>query len=232
MTLAIDYAWTHPDPAAIKRAGYSGVLRYFSHDSSKDITLAEVRRLHAAGLWVAVVFETTAARATAGKAAGIADRKEAEHRAGKLGYPRACPIFYAVDQDVRATQVEPYFHGIREGNLWHAGVYGGVHVVDAIQGAIVGYGWQTAAWSGANISREAHLYQRAKHTRPLAGGGFDENAVLRPFPVWQPAGVKPPAPKPAPAPHPSPAPAPKPSPGPDHDLLVAVEKWKQARGLT
>jgi hypothetical protein len=202
--LGIDYAWHHPNPAAIKAAGYSFVIRYLSHDPTKDITAAEVAELHAAGLGILLVFETAAGRATQGFAAGEADAEEAARRALALGYPDVCPLFFAVDTDATVSAVEQYFAAAKR-FCPPAGVYGGIDVVDSLLAAGgVHFGWQTDAWSGVAVSTRAQLYQRKHPTLGglLAGpaGDFDEDVVLQPLSVWgAPAATKPtPAPTPAP----------------------------------
>lgn len=200
--LVIDYAWQKPNPAAIKAAKVSGVIRYLSHDPSKDVTKAEVAALHKAGLSVRLVFETTATRATAGLLAGIADRREAEKRAAALGYPKNCPIFYAVDCDVDPAKVLPYFKGVHRSHSYPVGVYGSKRVIEGVWAAgLVQRCWQTEAWSGVAVSSKASLYQRVKPTVTIKGakGGWDENVVLHPFPAWTPTVapkpvVKPPTP--------------------------------------
>ena len=224
--LAIDYSWTHPDPGAIKRAGYSGVLRYLSPDKTKNATIAEVESLHRAGLWVGLVWEGAPSRAAHGELAGRADCRTAEKQASRLGYPEACPIFYAVDFDGTPLEVRPYFTGVTHRHTHPVGVYGSLRVVESlVKNGVVGYGWQTVAWSGGGLSPHAHLYQRARPTHPVTGaqGAYDEDVVMHPFPVWSPA-VKP---------HPTTTPTPTPAPdNPDHDLLVAFQKWSHEKGLT
>lgn len=198
--LGIDYAWHHPNPAAIKAAGYSFVIRYLSHDPTKDITAGEVVGLHAGGLGILLVFETTGGRATAGFAAGQADAEEAVRRAIALGYPDVCPLFFAVDEDVAVSAVEPYFAAVAQ-FCPARGVYGGIDVVDPLMaGGAVPFGWQTSAWSGDRLSARAQLYQRQRPTLQLAGGDFDEDVVLLPVNVWGPPATPKPTPAPTPAP--------------------------------
>jgi hypothetical protein len=67
----VDYAWGRPGAAALKRAGAKFACRYLSHDTTgKNLTRAEADELSAAGLWLVVVWETTANRALDGRAAG------------------------------------------------------------------------------------------------------------------------------------------------------------------
>ena len=215
MTLAIDYAWQHPTPAAIKADGYSAVLRYLSNDPSKDLTVAEAAALHAAGLSIGLVFETTATRAGSGSGAGYADASAAERAATALGYPITCPIFYAVDYDATPLDVFAYFTGISQVAHHPVGVYGSFRIVEAImgyppdgRGKLASYGWQATAWSydveqqRVVVSQHAHLFQRLRRTLgPLAGvadTAWDEDVILAPLPLWAPGAVA--APKPAPRP--------------------------------
>ena len=183
-SLGVDYAWTHPDPRTIKTAGYGFVVRYLSHDATKDITPDEATALHGAGLSVLLVFETTAGRAGQGQPAGAADRAEAEARAAAFGYPQDCPIFYAVDFDAAPQQVAPYAAGLH-GGAYPAGLYGGIHVVDA---GLAPWLWQTEAWSAGQVSPAAHLFQRIGHTLPPLPGvpvdSYDEDVLCKPLPMW------------------------------------------------
>lgn len=218
--LWIDYSFTHPNPATIKRAGYRGVLRYVT-GKGKAITASEVAALHKAGLSILLVFESTAGRATQGFKAGVTDRKAAEKAAKALGYPKACPIFYAVDSDVRPAQVAEYFRGILSLNkvgLNHVGVYGSAHIVEAYPSL---YTWQTSAWSNGVVSNHAAVYQRQHSTVDHPIAGTDENVILRSLPTWAPKAATPPAPV-QPTPHPA---------NPDHDLVVAQDRWRTAKGF-
>lgn len=220
MSLYVDYAWQHPKPDEIYKDGYRGVLRYFSHDATKDLTAAEAKALHAAHLPVGVVWETTSTRAEAGFASGVADRREAEKRAAAIGYPHNAVIFYAVDADLSPSKVLAYFRGVSQGAKHPVGVYGSKRVVEAVHKAgYAQYLWQTQAWSGSSVSPLAHLYQRVKPTRPAivgaSKGSYDEDALFKGVPLWAPATA--PAPKPSTPPaapaKPTPAkPAPQPAP--------------------
>lgn len=207
MTLAIDYAWQHPDPAAIKADGYDVVMRYLSHDSSKDLTAAEAVALHSAGLSIGLVWETTARRAADGFNAGVADAREANARADELGFPKGCPLFYAVDYDAEPSVASAYFNGIATVAGRPIGVYGSYRVVEQMLSEHALYGWQATAWSydveqhRVMVSHKAHLFQRMHRTlAPLAGvrdSAWDENAVLALFPLWEPNSPAQPTPPPA-----------------------------------
>lgn len=198
-TCIIDCAWTKPAPNAVKAAGYRGVIGYISHDATKDMSATHAKAYTDAGLVVGLVFETTASRATSGKAGGAADRQFAEQAAKQRGYPAGAPIFYAVDGDFSPTQVQPYFQGL-QGGSHPVGVYGSIKVCEAmVKAGLAKFAWQTEAWSGASISGVAHLYQRTGKTLPaiagVKGSAYDEDAVLKRIPLWGGA-LAPPSPPP------------------------------------
>ena len=181
MTLILDYAWAKPTPAAIKAAGYSGVMRYLSTDATKNLSKTEATGLLAAGLSIGLVWETTAQRAGAGFAAGAADAATAEAQADALGYPSTAVLFYAVDYDAAPSAVAPYFAGVVSKAHRPVGVYGSARVVEGVN---VPYKWQATAWSGGRVSTVAHLYQRLHATVAHPIASTDENVVLHDFPMW------------------------------------------------
>lgn len=216
-TLGIDYAWRHPNPAAIKKDGYSFVLRYLSTDPTKNLTVVEAKALHAAGLSIGLIWETTATRATAGYAAGRADRVLAEKQANALGYPTYAALFWACDQDTSAASVKAYASGWYEAGprTRSTGPYGSKQVIEGVHAAgFSNVEWQTEAWSGTAVSGQADLYQRVKTTRPSLGGGYDEDVLLKAVKLWAPALAPVSSPKPPVSPVTKPAVAPAPAPLP------------------
>jgi hypothetical protein len=198
-TLAADYSFAHPEPTAFKQAGYDVVLRYLSHTDEKNLTHPEAKALRHAGLSVGLVWETTADRALAGNPAGDQDRIDAEAMAAALGYPKTCVIFYAVDTDVAPDAVDEYFANVAKGATHPVGVYGSLRVCEGMRAAgHVTYLWQTEAWSGTDVSKHAHIYQRVKATKNLPKG-CDEDVLLKPLPLWAPHSDQPVDPTPGPA---------------------------------
>ena len=189
-TLGIDYAWKHPDPAAIYKAGYRFVLRYLSTDPTKNLSVDEAAGLHGAGLSIGLVWETTATRATAGYDAGKADRLAAERQAAALRYPADRVIFWACDEQADPASVLPYAKG-----WWDAahgrqtGPYGDDAIIENVY--LHGYSnaqWQTEAWSGTTVSPVAWVYQRVKPTLPAIPGSYDEDVLLNSaLALWAPA---------------------------------------------
>lgn len=200
MPLACDYSFARPDPAAVKAAGYVAVLRYLSGGNNpKDLTGAEASALHAEGLNIGVVWETTGTDFSGGAAQGAADARAANAEANTIGVPATVPIFFAIDTNADPASVLAYFRGARDASGRQVRGYGSDAVIDALAQDGFAKGWQTEAWSGSTVSPNAALYQRVTPTLAVAGaaGEYDEDVILDPsLPWWTPA----PAPAPAPAP--------------------------------
>lgn len=157
----VDYAWQHPDPAALQRAGKRFAARYLSTDTSKNLTRAEADALAAHGISSVVVWETTAQRAAAGRSAGIADAERAEAQARGAGMPPTRPIYFAVDYDAAPSAVVAYFQGVASVlGLARTGVYGGYRVVAyLLDHKLAAWAWQTAAWSGGKWDPRLNIRQ-------------------------------------------------------------------------
>lgn len=180
--LVLDIAWERPSIAQIKATGAVGVIRYFSTDDTKDLHASEVPAYAAAGLGIGTVYETTSGRATAGRAAGVADAKDAERQRKAAGLPASHVHYFAVDADVSWGAVAAYFAGVLSVLPAHrVGCYGGFRVVQGAHKAGVGLCWQTLAWSYGQLSPAANLYQSGG---TLLGGAADINKVLSPVGDW------------------------------------------------
>lgn len=180
MAQVVDYSWgrvggTNTAHAqAVAAAGYVGAIRYlcFPGDGIKQLRADEVAALHAQGLAVGVVWETTADRAAQGYQAGLSDAQEANRQADALGFPADRPIYYAVDFDTSADVVRPYFDGARAAGGRPVGVYGSHRVVEGLD---LDWVWQCAAWSYGKRSPKARLFQKVGY---VLGDTCDENDVL------------------------------------------------------
>jgi hypothetical protein len=201
--LYVDFSYTKPTPAAVKASGYQGVIGYLSPEESKNLTLAEYNAYRAEGLDVLLVWEYTGTDSLQGAAAGASDVAQAEAQAASLGYPADSdhPIFYATDFGPTTTQMSAvlaYYEGVAGAKRAHGfGPYGNATVVNTMHSANIGADafWQTVAWSGGVVSPIANLYQRLTPTLPaIPGGGYDEDALLIPFPSPNPAPASPGAP--------------------------------------
>lgn len=218
--LGIDYAWEHPDPQAIKDAGYSFVVRYLSYDRSKDLSPQERDALFHVGLGISLVFEAGGQDVLGGSTQGQREGLTAAQQAELLGYPQHFPLFFATDFDEPAADFpinQEYLQAAAAAGPFSVGPYGSLALCNyMISHGVSAYAWQTEAWSGSSVLPQCNLYQRVKPTKQIAGaaaGSYDENVVIVPFPIWYPGTpVTPPAPTPHPAPPPPPPPAPTPSP--------------------
>lgn len=166
MAAGVDYAWSHPSPAALKKAGIAFAMRYLSTDASKSLTKSEATALAAEGIWVGVVWETTANRALGGKAAGQTDAKSAQKQAAACGMPAGRPIYFAVDFDAtpaQQTQINAYLDGAAAVlGRSRVGIYGGFYPVKrALDAGKATWAWQTRAWSGGQWDARAHIRQGA-----------------------------------------------------------------------
>jgi len=213
-TFGCDFAWTKPDPTALRNAGYSFVLGYISNDASKDLSGAQIAAYAKAGLRVGLVYETTANRVLSGAAGGNADGIAANTAANSRGYAANAPLFYAVDFDAQPSDfatIAAYGNAFNLANPRPVGVYGSYAIVEhlvtpGMQPNQVG--WQTAAWSSGLLSAKANLYQRAVHYHPLvvAANLFDEDVCTKTIQlhggVIAPPGTTKPVPTPPPPPKP------------------------------
>lgn len=213
--LAADYAWQHPDPAAIRAAGFTAVIRYVSTDPTKDISPAEAQQLHAAELGVGLVYETTAQRAYGSSAAGTQDGAAMRARLHLLAAPAGTPALVNIgDWAVLPSQVaaiESYYAAYREQLAEYqpgAGGYGTAGIITYLAASYPhDIWWQNAiddlGKSGAVVSQAASIYQRVRPTAIIPGGGYDENAYgFGPRPVidwWGPGTPIQPAPPPTPS---------------------------------
>jgi hypothetical protein len=192
----LDYSVGRPGAAAIKSAGYVGVMRYvapYPMDKSKVIVAAEYQELLSAGLIVGLNWEWYANRAREGTAAGLSDATEAKKQADALGYT-GC-IYFSVDYDAPALDqpaLNDYFKACASVlGLQRLGAYAGYWPLKRLFDAgLISFGWQTVAWSGGLKESRAHLYQ---NTFKLFAGDADSSDVLKAN--WQggsmvPAGWK------------------------------------------
>lgn len=190
--LYADFSDARPAPAAIKAAGYYGVIRYGSQaGNEKNLTAAERLSYLEAGLDVLGVWETTGTDALQGAPAGSADALAAEEFFSGVGYPADAghPIGYAIDFGATAAQdvpVEQYFGAIAAHPRFHGWMpYGSISVLEAVAAKVLGADgyWQTSAWSAGAVWARANLYQRVTPTLhiPGAAGSYDEDELLIPF---------------------------------------------------
>lgn len=196
----LDYSSSRPDLKKAKALGYGFVVRYL-FPPLKGVTVTEAKSIRAAGLGLAVVYESYAARAKEGYAAGAADGKTALAFARSIGFPDSRPLYFAVDfqpTTVELARVDAYLRGVAFViGLSRTGVYGSYAVVDHCYArSTARWFWQTYAWSGGKVSAHAHLLQY-RNGQTVAGASVDLNESRQAdFGAWMPVVVKPATPAP------------------------------------
>lgn len=184
----VDYSSGRPGGAALRAAGKGFACRYLSHTASKNLTLGEATDLAAHDVSSVVVWETTASRAAASRAAGASDAAEAAAQAKSCGQPTDRPLYFAVDWDANPTLVVPYFQGVASViGLDRTGAYGSFKVIKyLLDHGLIRWAWQTAAWSGGQWDSRAHIRQYAKTTM-INGVACDlDTAMQADFGQWTP----------------------------------------------
>jgi hypothetical protein len=192
----IDYAAGDPQPARLKAAGVHFVCRYVStRGNPKNLRAAEAKKLRDAGIDVVVVFETTAARALAGRDAGVLDAKSALAQAKDCMPGESSPIYFAVDFDAtpgNQAAINAYLRGAAAFlGKDQVGIYGGYYPVKrALDAGVCKYAWQTYAWSGGQWDPRAHIRQY-RNGEVLAGMSVDfDRAMVADFGQWRRSAPK------------------------------------------
>jgi hypothetical protein len=206
MIEGVDCASTITNPAALKAAGKHFACRYLSTPGNpKNLKATEATSLHAAGVMVVSVFETTANRALDGRVAGVSDATTAASQARELGAPTDVPIYFAVDFDMSASEwpaVRGYFDGAASVlGRSRVGGYGGKNLTAALRKRRIGLGlrrtcayvWQTYAWSGTPTEWVGGCQlQQYENGVTVAGVACDlDRALVADYGQW----ARPPAPK-------------------------------------
>jgi Domain of unknown function (DUF1906)/Putative peptidoglycan binding domain len=200
-----DYAFTTVPVSALTADGIAFACRYLSTDPAKNLSAAERDALHAAGISIVLVWETTGTSPLSGYAKGLAEAKAARTEATALGCPANIPIYYAVDFNATASQmgeILDYLHGASdaEGNKGLVGPYGSYDVIEAAAAAGYTFLWQTYAWSNGQWASAATIRQTLNGTH-IGGADVDlDEAVAGNYGQWAPAGSTTPPSKPTVAP--------------------------------
>lgn len=187
----------------VKDAGASFVCRYLSSYTPKNLTKNELAEMKHAGVDVVTVWEAEANSALGGSVAGIRDAQAALKLAEALDGPGRAPIYFAVDFDetpAEAAAVKAYFEGVSSLlGKERTGAYGGYWTIKRLFDAgVIGFGWQTYAWSNGMWDSRAHIQQYSNnHTVSGVGVDFDRTTVAN-FGQWfyePPVRPAPPKPK-------------------------------------
>lgn len=148
----VDYAFSKPSAAALAAAGKHFACRYISLGSTKDLTVAELHTLLAAGLAVVLNWEWDKGDSAGGFDAGARFGRQALDKAAALNWPADKPIYFSIDSDTtghEATLVGPYLRGIASVMpVGRIGVYGGrATIAYAQRQKLATWFWQTYGWS-------------------------------------------------------------------------------------
>lgn len=199
--LGVDYAWQHPDPAALNAAGYTFACRYLSRDPSKNLTLAEAQSLERHGIAVVANWEYGAEDMLGGHDQGVKDAEAALAQATAAGMPAGRPIYFSADWDVTPAQeaaVSAYLAGVDSVlGAARTGEYAGFYPIRiARDSGLTRWSWQTSGWSGGQWDPRDQIRQTGSAT--VGGVQVDVNEAMVPdFGQWMP-GVPSPTPIPAP----------------------------------
>lgn len=187
----VDSADPAPSVPALRAAKLSFACRYLSPPgNSKNLTAAEAMRLHRGGIAIVTVWESWGTRASEGRAAGIADAREALALGKACGGPAGFPVFFAVDYDPAGatSRLVPYFAGaISVLGIKRVGAYGGKAAIDMAYGMGIRHLWQTYAWSGSPTAwHPAATLRQYSNGHTVGGVPVDLNyATAHDFGQWQ-----------------------------------------------
>jgi hypothetical protein len=175
---------------ALREQGYDFVLRYYSTNAAKNLSLGEARALAQAGLQIGVVWETTGTYANYfTRDQGLADGAMALRMArGTIGQPYGSAIYFAVDYDPTQADLDGaisnYFTGVHaalyvgaEGKpSYRVGVYGsGLCCATLVERGICSLSWlsQSTAFTGSKQYAEQRRYSLIQMlpARILGGDG-------------------------------------------------------------
>jgi hypothetical protein len=182
-TYLADFAWSKPSVAALKGAGYSGVCRYLSRDTSgKNLSRAEADAYRTAGIAIVSNWEYDPQAALNGYNQGVADATLARTQHEQCGGPATAPIYFSVDFDTTPGQqaaINAYLNGCASVlGKSRVGVYGSYYVVERCAGAgTASWFWQTYAWSGGQWSSHAHIRQ-IQNGITVGGADCDRNQAM------------------------------------------------------
>jgi hypothetical protein len=190
-----------PTLAQLHAAGQiAGVMRYLgplNADGSspwpKALTRAELASYQAAGIPVALNYETTGRSFRGGHAQGVLDGQAAGAWRKALGLDNTVAIYFSTDTSITTADVPlvvDYQHGIADGIGEPEGYYGpAVAFAELIRAGVIrtlangAYAlWEPNArgWAGDGIDDpHAALVQRVSHSFPqFAAGGYDESDLF------------------------------------------------------
>ncbi|XID90347.1 DUF1906 domain-containing protein [Paenibacillaceae bacterium WGS1546] len=171
--------------------GVRAVGRYYG-TAWKRLTASEVMLLAEHGLEIWSVYQGSGNNYNYfSYNQGLSDAAAAETQATDAGQLTYGAIYFAVDYDASATQLENnikrYFEGVQyhfrnnASKKYKIGVYGSYRTVRYIYSNVtdVVYKWQTYAWSQGQIDAGAHIYQKENDTTfPPCNSGNNNIGII------------------------------------------------------
>jgi hypothetical protein len=210
ISYGVDYSSARPTPQSLVDAGYTVVFRYLA-DDSRGLTAPERDALHAAGLRIALVAESSTRRPLAGYTGGQEDARRYNALADRLDAPATTPIYYCVDVGggfpalADYPLIRSYFEGLLSIPGRPVGCYGPYPILEDI--ALLGidrrveHHWQTAGGSGGGqgsggsvrnagdgsvrrLSKLACAYQEYGGQRITPASATDHNQIFMDPSAW------------------------------------------------
>lgn len=139
-----DYSGGRPSGAALRAAGFTGVIRYIGGGSSgKRLTVAEAHDLVSAGLQVRCVFEVGTTDSSGGYQAGVNNANAAVNDSAYQALPGQPIIYAANDRNESSATSVAYAQGFRDVlGAARTGVYGFGVYLNACRGLGLASHWQ------------------------------------------------------------------------------------------
>lgn len=153
---------------ALRQHGFDFVMRYYSHNSAKNLGPEEARALAAAGLRIGTVWESAGTHAGFfSRTQGQLDGAAALQQARTVGQPAGSAIYFAVDYDPSQADIDgpvhDYFAGVAAGlgGAYRIGVYGsGLCCVSLLESKAASCSWlsQSTGFAGSKAFAAAQRY--------------------------------------------------------------------------
>lgn len=189
MAQGIDFAWWRPANAAALD-GYDFVVRYFSNDSSKNLTLAEAKLYASWGKQIIGNWESSGQGGN--YAQGVSDATAALAQANACGMPADRPIIFSIDEDVTPSTQDGYYQGVASVLApSRIGVYGSAAMCQHWRALGAGWAWRSMStgWSGGSSTTGCQFVQTGGNSN------YDyDTALVADYGGWVPGGAAAPVP--------------------------------------
>jgi hypothetical protein len=201
----------HPFADCLVAEGKKFVIRYHSRTTTqpqKRISPVEAAALARAGLEIACVYQDNGRLPEDfGRDRGVLDGRSAQGYAAQIGQPPGSAIYFAVDHDFSAAEIQsfvlPYFEGVRAGldeaaggtSDFVIGVYGSGLACQLVRdnNALARFAWlaEATAWRG---SADYDRWDVRQHVNAASLCGLERNwercEASGPFGQFRPIGFE------------------------------------------